>query len=271
MTSSQKGLAASLLFLWAVGCATTRPARELTLRPSLRAATLDEVLTAYDEYCKGFETLRASGDLDVRDLRSGKSQKLGIRVVAARGGRLYLKGSVAVVSALEVVSDGTRFWMQLPTRKKVWTGDASLSAPDAADDKAPYYVLRPSDVTSALVPEPLAPGPDEAVVLEADSQNFSLTLARIEAGRGVARRRVWLSRDGLRPSRLRVYDASGDVASDSVLSTFRDGAPRSITIRRPAEGYEAAFSLAKVELNGPVPEKAFAGRIPDGFEVVEVR
>jgi ABC-type multidrug transport system fused ATPase/permease subunit len=153
--------------------------------------------------------------------------------------------------------------MQLPTRRKVWTGDASLSAPDAADDKAPYYVLRPSDVTTALVPEPLAPGPGESVVLEADAQNFSLTLTRIEAGRGVARRRVWLSRDTLRPSRLRVYDARGDVASDSVLSGFRDGAPRSITIRRPAEGYEAAFSLEKVELNGRAGEGLHGPR-PEG-------
>ena len=78
MASAQTALAASVLLLWTAGCATTRPGSELTPRPSLRAATLDEVLTAYDEYCRGFETLRASGDLDVRDLRSGKSQKLGM-------------------------------------------------------------------------------------------------------------------------------------------------------------------------------------------------
>jgi outer membrane lipoprotein-sorting protein len=270
MAAIRKGLAASLLVLLTAACATTRPGAGPALRRSPRAATLDEVLTAYDAYCRGFDTLRASGDLDVRDLRSGKSQKLGVRVVAARGGRLFLKGSVAVVSALEVVSDGRQFWLQLPTKRKVWTGDASLSAPEAVDEKAPYYVLRPSDVTTALVPEPLAPGPEESVVLEADSQNFSLTLARMDGGRGVARRRVWLSRDTLLPSQLRVYDARGDVVSDSVLSSFRDGAPRSVTIRRPAEGYEAAFSLDEVERNVAVPEKAFTGRVPEGFAVVEV-
>ena len=270
MASSRKALAATLLVVLTAGCATTRHNTEPAPRRSLRAATLDEVLTAYDDYCRGFDTLRASGDLDVRDLRSGKSQKLGIRVVAARGGRLYLKGSVAVVSALEVVSDGRQFWFQLPTKKKVWTGDASGSAPEAVDDKAPYYVLHPSDVTTALVPEPLAPGPDESLVLEADAQNFSLTLARLEGGRGIARRRVWVNRDTLQPSRLRAYDARGDVASDAVFSGFEDGAPRSITIRRPAEGYEAVFALDKLERNVAVPEKAFTGRIPEGFAVVEV-
>jgi outer membrane lipoprotein-sorting protein len=221
-------------------------------------------------YCRGFDTLRASGDLDVRDLRSRKSQKLSIRVVAARGGRLYLKGSVAVVSALEIVSDGKRFWFQLPTRKKVWTGDATGSAPRAAEEKAPYYVLRPSDVTRALVPEPLAPRPEESVVLEADAQSFSLSLARLEGGRGIVRRRVWLDRETLRPSRLRDYDPRGDMVSDAVLSGFEDGAPGSVTLRRPAEGYEAVFSLHKVERNVAVPERAFTGRIPEGFAVVEV-
>jgi outer membrane lipoprotein-sorting protein len=160
--------------------------------------------------------------------------------------------------------------MLLPTRKKAWTGDASLSAPDAVDDKAPYYALRPSDVTAALVPEPLAPSPEESLVLEADSQNFSLTLARLEGGRGGARRRVWLSRETLLPTRLRVYDGHGDVTSDAALTGFREGAPTSIVIRRPGEGYEAAFSLDKVERNVAVPEKAFTGRVPDGFAVVEV-
>lgn len=258
-----------LLSGW-VGCASTRPGPRRPLRATLRAATLAEVLAAYDDYCRGFETLRAAGDLDVRDLRTGKSQKLGIRLVAARGGRLYLKGSVAVVSALEVVSDGERFWFQLPTRRKVWTGRAGKAAPEASDGEAPYYVLRPSDVTTALVPEPLAPGPSESVVMEADAQNFSLTLARLESGRGIARRRVWLSRDTLRPSRLRSYDERGDVAADAVLSGFEAGAPHSIVIRRPVEGYEAAFSLGKLETNLPVPEKAFTGRVPEGFELVEI-
>jgi outer membrane lipoprotein-sorting protein len=270
MAPNRKALAASVLLALAAACASARPGIAPMLRRSLRAATLDEVLTAYDQYCGGYDTLRASGDLDLRDLGSGKSQKLGIHVVAARGGRLYLKGSVAVVSALEVVSDGKQFWFQLPTKKKVWTGEASLSAPEAADEQAPYHVLRPADVTMALVPEPLAPGPGDSVVLEADAQNFSLTLARIVDGRGMARRRVWLSRETLQPSRLRVYDAHGDVSSDCALSAFQDGAPRSITIRRPAQGYEAAFTLQKVERNVSVPEKAFTGRVPEGFAVVEV-
>jgi len=59
-------------------------------------------------HANGIETLSASGDLEVRDLRAGRARKLGVRLVASRGGKLYLKGSVAVVTAMEVVADGQR-------------------------------------------------------------------------------------------------------------------------------------------------------------------
>jgi outer membrane lipoprotein-sorting protein len=236
-----------------------------------RAATLDEVVAAYDGYCRGIETLSAAGDLDVRDLRAGKARTLGVRVVAARGGRLYVKGSVAVVTALEVISDGARFWFQVPSKKTVWTGAAADSAPTAAQtEDAPYYALRPADVTSALLPEPLDPGPAETVVLEADRETFSLAVARLEGTRGPVRRRVWMDRQTLRPVRLRTYDERGDLRTEARLQSWTATGPRRVDISRPLDGYEAAFTFDRVEANVPVPERAFQPRTPPGYEVVEV-
>jgi hypothetical protein len=229
------------------------------------------VLEAYERYCEGIETLSASGDLDVRDLRAGRAQKLGVRVVASRGGRLYLKGSLAVITALEVVADGRRFWFQVPSRKTVWTGEAAGGAPARGEGDAPYYALRPKDVVEALVPEPLAPRDGEALIMEADAVGFSLTVGDLAGGRGLARRRVVMSRDTLLPARLRSYDERGELVSEVDLAAFRDGLPRRIAIRRPAEGYEAGFTFSKAERNVAVPERAFAARLPDGYAVVEVR
>jgi hypothetical protein len=67
---------------------------------------------------------------------------VGVRFVAARGGRLYLKGSVLVVTALEVVSDGERFWFQVLSKKTVWTGPNDAGNRAEGADKAPYYALR---------------------------------------------------------------------------------------------------------------------------------
>src|SRR5213593_3849420 len=180
-----RAMALLLVVLPGAGCfARPRTIPAVPARP-LRAASLDEVLAAYEAYANGNETLSASGDLEVRDLRAGRARKLGVRLVASRGGKLYLKGSVAVVTALEVVSDGTRFWFQVPSKKTVWTGAAAEAAPQAAEtENAPYYALRPADVVQALLPEPLSPDAKETVLLEGDRETFSLAVARVDGSRG---------------------------------------------------------------------------------------
>jgi outer membrane lipoprotein-sorting protein len=237
----------------------------------LRAAALDEVLAAYDAYCEEGKTLSASGDLDLRDRRTGKGRSLGVRLVATADGRLYLKGSVAVITAVEVVSNGERFWFQVPSKKTVWTGPAAASAREAGTEDAPYQAIRPADVTSALLPRPLAPGPTDTLLLDGDRESFTLTLAAAAGGRGVARRSVTLDRDTLQPRRLRRYDEKGDLETDVALSAWAQGQPHAVDIARPLDGYEASLRLSKVERNVPVPEQAFTPRTPAGYAVVEVR
>jgi len=267
---ARAGLLVVCLGLALASCVRARAIPRVSLTPP-RAASLDEVLAAYDGYCKRMQTLSASGDMDVRDLRAGKARKLDVRLVAARGGRLYLKGAVAVVTALEVVSDGARFWFQVPSKKTVWTGDAAEAAPSgAATEDAPYYALRPADVTQALLPEPFDPEGTETVLLEADRETFSLSLARLDGRRGHVRRRVWLDRQTLRPVRLSTYDERGDVRTEARLSGWTASGPQRVDIARPLDGYEAAFSFDRVESNVAVPERAFAPRTPPEYKVVEV-
>ncbi len=233
----------------------------------LRAASLDEALAAFDGYCSETSTLSASGDLDVRDFRAGKARKVGVRVVAARGGRLYLKGTVAVVTALELVADGERFWFQVPAKKTVWTGRADAH-PRAEDEQAPYYALRPADVAAALLPEPLRPGPDDVVLLESDRGVFTLTLAG--RARGPVRRTVRLERASLRPLGERRFDDRGDLVASFVYGSWDGRFPRKIVVGRPREGYEAEFSFERADVNAAVPDRAFVPRTPADYAVVEV-
>jgi outer membrane lipoprotein-sorting protein len=266
-------LRAAALFLLAslAGCASNPKPAAAPRPPRSPVANLEQVLGAYQEYCDGIQSFSASGDLEVRDLHEGKARKLGVRVVATRGGRLYLKGSVAIVTALEVVSDGQRFWFQVPSKKTVWTGDASSTTDtEAGADDAPYYALRPRDVTRALVPERLDPAANESLVLEADGQAYSLTLATLDSGRGTARCRVWLTRNTLLPLRGRLFDAHGEVVTDWNYADWDGGLPRTIRVFRPIEGYLAIFTLTKAQRNVTVPEKAFSPRTAEGYKVVEV-
>jgi hypothetical protein len=233
----------------------------------LRAASLEEALAAFDVYCRGINTLSASGDLDVRDFRAGKARKVGVRLVAARGGKLYIKGSVAVVTALEVVADGQRFWFQIPAKKKVWTGRAE-GHPRAEDEQAPYYALRPADVAAALLPEPLGLGANDTVLLEGDREAFTLTVS--SSGRGPVRRAVRLDRATLRPAGERRYDENGDVVAVFSYAAWDDRFPRRIVVGRPGQGYEAEFNLEKADVNASVPDRAFVPRVPSDYEVIEV-
>jgi outer membrane lipoprotein-sorting protein len=265
--------AASIVFgilvsaLGVAGCATApAPAPAAPRRPP-RTATFEEVVAAYDRYAAQTDTLSGSGDLDVRDVRAGRARKVGFRLVAARGGKLYLKGSIAIVTALEVVSDGERFWFQVPSKKTVWTGPAQGAA-ETSDAEAPYYALRPRDVTSALLPEPLVPGEGETLLLETSRDSVSMTLAR--PSDHTVRRRVSLDREQLRPVRLLDFDARGELQSDTRLG-WQGGEVRRIEIDRPVEGYQALLSFDKLERNVAVPGRAFVPRTPEGYTVVEVR
>lgn len=252
-------------------CATRTIERQATPPRPLRPVNLEESLASYDRYCEGLQTISASGDLDLKDLRAGKQRRLGVRLVATRGDRLYLKGQLLVVTAIEVVSNGERFWFQVPSKKTVWTGSAADLAPPAEGaDQAPYYALRPRDVTAALLPEPLRPRAGDLLALEAERDVVWLSLARGEGGRGVVRRRVGLDRDSLRPVRLRSYDERGELFADVTLGNWSGSAPRRVVVARPAEGYVADFSLDKVDINKPVPEKAFEPRPAAGYRTVEV-
>jgi hypothetical protein len=248
-------------------CATRTIPRQAPPARPLRSVGLEEAVDAYDSHCRGLSSVSAGGDLDVKDLRAGKERKLGVRVVATRGDRLYLKAQMLVVTALEVVSNGERFWFQVPSKKTVWTGPAGSDAPPAEGaDQAPYYALRPRDVTGALLPEPLAPGPEDALFLEADASGACVSLAR----EGRLRRRVCLDRDSLRPKQLSSYDERGELQSVARLSDWGPNGAARVTIERPGEGYVADFRFDKLEANKPVPERAFEPRRAEGYKTVEV-
>ncbi len=267
MIAARRALLA--LVLLATGC-THAPEGALARvpLPPLRQASLDEVRAAWDRHCAP-QTLRASGDLEVADTITARTQRLSVTLLATREGRLYLKGSVAVVSALEVVGDGARFWFLVPSKNTVWTG-AAARAPGASADPThpPYEALRPLDVTRALVPAPVALGPGETISLEGERLGFTLTVARRS---GTVRERIALHRDTLRPQRLRLFDDAGNLQSDVSWSHWEGERAQAVEILRPADGYRAAFTFSKMETDAPAPEKAFVPRVPPDYATVEVK
>jgi hypothetical protein len=254
------------------GCAWRARAIPVADLSPVRAATLDEVVKAHERATGALSALSASGRLELIDQRGGRQRSFGARVLCGRGGRLYLKASVAVVTALEATSDGRVFWLAVPSKHKVWTGDATRPPRVAAGaDSHDFEALRPSDLAAALLPEPLDPRPGEVLLLESEREWFSLALgAPGEAGRGHVRRRVWLERATLHPGRARTYDAGGELALETTWGDWRDGVPWRVGVSRPAQGYAARLTFDKVQANVALPERAFTPRLSPEWEVVEL-
>jgi hypothetical protein len=255
------------------GCATRSIEKVAAPQAPARIVSPADVISAYDSYCEGLSTLNGTGDLDVKDFRAGKQRKLGVRLLAAREGRLYVKGSVLLVTGLEVVSNGERFWFQVPSKNTVWTGRADAAAAAEGAQNEPYYALRPRDVNAALLPEPIGASAGGVAVLDADALRACVTLsAPLEAGarQGIARRRACVDRATLTPRSLSLYDERGDLSAEVTFADVRDGAARRLDISRPREGYLASFVFEKLIRNEPVPERAFAPRPAEGYKVVEV-
>lgn len=263
--------AASLMLLLtcAAGCAARPKAIAVAPFRPLRAATLDEVLAAHERTTEAIETLSAAGSLQVRDLRKAQQRQFGVRVLAGRGGRLYLKASVAVVTALEAVADGQSFWFQVPSRRTVWTG--AVLRPTSLDvGDEPYQALRPTDLAAALLPDPLHPAPQETVLFEGQRDAFTLAVARVDGARGAVRRRVWVDRDTLLPARSCLYDEHGDVQLEVSFAGWSAGVPRRLSVARPREGYEARFDLERAERNVALDARLFSPRTPADYKVVNV-
>ena len=152
-------------------------------------------------------------------------------------GRLYLKGSVAVITALEVVSDGERFWFQVPSKKTVWTGAARARRRTRARTKRPTTPCGPptSRRRSCRSRSPARGG--DASSSRPTARRFTLTLAAPAAGprarRGAAS--PWIARRCSR-SRLRRYDERGDLEHGGHPRRLAEGQPHQVEIRRPVAG-----------------------------------
>lgn len=233
------------------------------------AAELVEGINARADSIRGIKA-----DLDMAFRRSPGEKLKGCqgKLVALRargeadGSRIYLKGYKSLIpSFFTLVSDGTGFWLHIPSEKVVYTGpyDRAETADTAEVD------LEAADLARALFVESFDPA--DVAGLTEESGVYIVTLTR----NGWLRRRLWIEKKIFAVVMEKYYNPAGgeDLELRRSKHTLYDGLhyPLEITIFKPDSGREISLLIREFTLNpaGIRPE-AFRFEAPIGTKVIRL-
>jgi outer membrane lipoprotein-sorting protein len=298
-------LACVLACVLSTGCAISKktvvPPAEI--RPA-QTATAAQLIVAYDGQASAIRTMNAAVRMDpvAGSKYSGVIQQyheVGGFILAARPAMIRVIGQAPVVAKdiFDMVSDGSRFSVYIPSKNKFLVGSTSLERPTANAIEN----LRPQHILDALF-WPAFPAGAQVLFEEFDEPSqryYVLTqLRQGDSGLEIARK-VWFDRADLRVSRVQIYGAAGRLDSDIAYSNWQPegdavattnssapagastaaasaGAPagalfpRDIRITRPQQDYQLSVTITRLTLNSEVPADRFVLPQPPGTELVRV-
>ena len=281
-------VAVALLSL--AGCAVRRTTR-VSVPPNpaaLEPASGSDLVARVEAQSKAVRTLVATVDLEptAGSVYSGVIKEYrDVRgfILLQAPDHLRIVGQAPVVrtTLFDMVSDGAEFKLSIPPKGKFIVGKTNATRPakDALEN------LRPQHVLDALVLAPIDTSRDKYFVdREEGSGQPSYVVYVLEPGTEPGHggeltldRKIWLSGsglDGLKVTRLSLYDSSGSVVEDVKYSRYQDFAgvhyPARIEISRPVEDYRLGINIEKATLNQPIAPEKFELQKPAAEELVEL-
>lgn len=170
--------------------------------------------------------------------------------------------------AFDMVSNGTTFEIYIPAKNRIITGQNSVFIPAA---KSKLENLRPQHFLEALLPKPVQPDEQPALINLTDEDNASYILILTQVSpRGQVRisRSIWFDRLNLQIVRQLIFDPDGNILSDARYSEWQsyDGVPfpKHIDINRPRDEYSIVLSVVKMDINKGVSVDKFVLERPEG-------
>jgi outer membrane lipoprotein-sorting protein len=213
-------------------------------------------------------------DLDMFFRRSPGDKQRGCsgKLVALRaewegaGARIYLKGYKKLVPTFFTLqSDGTGFWLHIPSEKTVYSGpyDRTETADTAEVD------LEAADLARALFVERFETA--DVAGLSEESGVYVLTLTRD----GGLRRRLWIEKKMFAVVMEKYYNSRGgeDLQLRRSKHTLVGGThyPLEITIYKTDTGREISLAIKELTLNPEgMPDKVFRFEAPLGTKVIRL-
>jgi outer membrane lipoprotein-sorting protein len=169
--------------------------------------------------------------------------------------------------AFDMVSNGTDFKLYVPSRNRFLVGRNSIEKPSPNK----LENLRPQHFLDALMVRPVAPNSKILMENYTDEDNAFYILHEIqEDGQGQLRllRTIWFGRLNLLLARQLIFDASGNILTDSRYSDWhsydRVAFPKHIEVNRPQDEYGVVLDIVKMDINNGVPDDKFVLEQPAG-------
>jgi hypothetical protein len=274
-----------------MGCASHSRRPRVTLSTAaLSTATLQDLVGRVNSSSALINTLNATVDIQASTggARVGKIteyQEIRGYILARKPGWLRMVGLFPVLRnrAFDMVSDGFRFKLSIPSKNRFIVGSNEIAQPS----QQPLENLRPQHIYDSLLLRPIDPESDIAVL---EQENRTITIPNSKTtvvqpeyvldivSRGVKgwflSRKLYFSRTDLEPYRQVVFDQNGSIATDARYENFQnyEGVefPSHIRIRRPQEQYSVDLSILKLTANSALTDEQFVLNQPPGAEVVQL-
>lgn len=256
----------------------------------LKTATQQELIDYINAQAAAIQSMQATVDIDttVGGVKKGKVtdyQEIRGYVLARKPAMLRMIGLMPIVrnKAFDMVSDGQGFKLWIPPKNRFVVGRNDVETHNPAQ---PLENLRPQHIYDALLLRPVDPQNEIAVmendtelVTEAKSRKVSRAdyvidvIRKGEHGWALSRKIVF-SRTDLLPHRQLLYDAQGNVMTNTLYGNYKQDNgvefPWQIEIARPQEEYDITLNIVKLDLNESLPDDKFILEQPEGAELVHL-
>jgi outer membrane lipoprotein-sorting protein len=247
----------------------------------LRNASLEELLDKVRAQQDAIQTLNATVEIQPSVTSELRGEIVTYRDVRAfllirKPDDLRMIGQYPVVrnTAFDLVSDGERFGLYIPSKNRFITGNSN----GGKRSKSALENLRPRHILEAMLWEAPQEGREEAALELATAGQKSyyivLILRRGPAGKLALMRKLWFERAGLTLERLQIFDGEGAIATDARYSDYGDFSgvtyPQTVALDRPQDDYGLVLTISSLAFNQPLEDDKFVMQRPAGAEIVDL-
>lgn len=259
-----------------LGCAGPKKTQlREALMPVYKEASLDELIQIVNTQAQSVQNLKASVYIDFKRTDSEKSQSIQNKLALERPDKVLLVSFKELLPTLfTMVSNGTQFWLHVPSKKEVFVGKSHPHL-SSSNPENPVYSLRPYHLVDALLLEEIdSSKASQFVYMEVLPDTYILDIGNREETKYYPERRIFIERENLKLTRYQYFSEKGLLVSDVRYSNYKsvEGVdfPHRVDIQRPWEGVKMVLTFSEIQINTNLNPRTFTFSLPRGHKVVEL-